>query len=250
MAIISWTIHENSGNLDNLYLNNDPFIMHQENPMRLSVKFCGLTRTEDVKTAVALGVDAVGLVFYGKSPRCVSQDVAKQLVADVPPFVSVVALLVNMTDDELVALAAAVPFDVIQFHGDETASDCQRLARLVTKRWYQALRVQPDDTPDTLLNKINELKEHGASGVLLDTYNPTHYGGTGEQFDWSKIPNNSPLPIYLAGGLTPENIGQITSNHELKNKIAGVDVSGGIEQAKGIKCGEKMRAFMNNITHQ
>lgn len=213
----------------------------------LAVKFCGFTLTDDLQTAIALGVNAVGLVFYPPSPRAVSIATAKTLVSAVPAFTTIVALVVNMGQDELVNLAKEVAFDIIQFHGDETPSECQTLARAVNKRWIKAIRVKNDDTSDTLLNQINALKAYGASGVILDAFSDTAYGGTGLVFDWTKIPDNSPLPIYLAGGLTPDTIGDIVGNHSLMAKIAGVDVSGGIEKAKGVKCGEKMRGFIHNM---
>ena len=206
-------------------------------------KFCGFTRHDDLQTAISLGVDAVGFVFYPKSPRHVDFDTAKKLIAALPPFVSVVALVVNMNDDEFGKLADTVPFDVVQFHGDESSADCERLACLAKKRWYKAIRVQDDDTADSLLNKINELKSHGASAVLLDAYHPDKFGGTGERFDWAKIPKHSPLPIILAGGLTPDNVADAIKATD----VYGVDVSGGIEKEKGVKCGEKMGRFLKVV---
>ncbi|MDO5050537.1 MAG: phosphoribosylanthranilate isomerase [Moraxella equi] len=216
----------------------------------LAVKFCGFTLTDDLQTAIALGVNAVGLVFYPPSPRAVSIATAKTLVSAVPAFTTIVALVVNMGQDELVNLAKEVAFDIIQFHGDETPSECQTLARAVNKRWIKAIRVKNDDTSDTLLNQINALKAYGASGVILDAFSDTAYGGTGLVFDWTKIPDNSPLPIYLAGGLTPDTIGDIVGNHSLMAKIKGVDVSGGIEKAKGVKCGEKMGRFLQSVKNK
>lgn len=213
----------------------------------LAVKFCGLTTTHDINTACDLGVNAIGLVFYPKSPRAVTIQLAGELVKSVPAFTTIVALVVNMGQDELTTLAKEVHFDIIQFHGDETPSECQALAGAVNKRYIKAIRVKTDDTSQTILNKINELKACGASGVILDTFSETAYGGTGHSFDWTKIPDNSPLPIYLAGGLTPDNIGQIVANTELMAKISGVDVSGGIEKERGVKCEGRMRGFMENI---
>lgn len=216
----------------------------------LAVKFCGLTTTHDINTACDLGVDAVGLVFYPKSPRAVTAAQASELVKSVPAFTTIVALVVNMGQDELTALAKEVHFDIIQFHGDETPSECQVLANGVGKRYIKAIRVKTDDTSQTILNKINELKACGASGVILDTFSDGAYGGTGHSFDWTKIPNHSPLPIYLAGGLTPDNISDIVNNTELMAKISGVDVSGGIEKEKGVKCANKMGEFMNYINNK
>ncbi|STZ56438.1 N-(5'-phosphoribosyl)anthranilate isomerase [Moraxella lacunata] len=213
----------------------------------LAVKFCGFTRTDDLQTAIALGVNAVGLVFYPPSPRAVSTASAKTLVSAVPAFTTIVALVVNMEQDELVKLAKEVPFDIVQFHGDETPAECQALACAVSKRWIKAIRVKNDDTSDTLLNQINALKACGASGVILDAFSDTAYGGTGLVFDWDKIPDNSPLPIYLAGGLTPDAIGEIVNNKALMAKIKGVDVSGGIEKERGVKCAVKMGGFIKNI---
>ncbi|STZ08117.1 N-(5'-phosphoribosyl)anthranilate isomerase [Moraxella caprae] len=214
---------------------------------KLAVKFCGFTRTDDLQTAIALGVNAVGLVFYPPSPRAVSIATAKTLVSAVPAFTTIVALVVNMGQDELVNLAKEVPFDIVQFHGDETPAKCQILARAVNKRWIKAIRVKNDDTATSILTQINALKTSGASGVILDAFSDTAYGGTGLVFDWTKIPDNSPLPIYLAGGLTPDTIGEIVNNKALIAKIKGVDVSGGIEKEKGVKCEIKMSEFIKNM---
>lgn len=215
--------------------------------MSLSVKFCGLKTLDDIRTATDLGVNAIGLVFYPKSPRAVSIATAQTLVSAVPAFTTIVALVVNIGQVELVNLAKEVAFDIIQFHGDETPSECQTLARAVNKRWIKAIRVKPDDTKADIYNKISQLQACGASGVILDTFSDTAYGGTGHSFDWAKIPDNSPLPIYLAGGLTPDNIGEIVGNDILMAKIKGVDVSGGIEKEKGVKCGVKMVGFIKNM---
>lgn len=214
--------------------------------MTLSIKFCGLTRTDDLAVACGLGVDAVGLVYYPPSPRYVDIDTAKRLASSVPAFVSVVVLVVNIEKLELVKFTHDVPFDIIQFHGDETAVQCKDLANTVYKRWIKAIRVTDNMTADDILLQITELAKHGASGVILDAYHPEQYGGTGETFDWDKIPENSPLPIYLAGGLTSDNIGMIV-NSKLTCRIAGVDVSGGIEAEKGVKDSKKMKDFVNVI---
>lgn len=213
----------------------------------LAVKFCGLTTAHDINTATVLGVSAIGLVFYPKSPRYVDIATAKTLAQSVPAFTTIVALVVNMGQEELINLAKEVHFDIIQFHGDETPSECQALANGVGKRWIKAIRVKPDDTKSDIYNKISQLQACGASGVILDTFSDTAYGGTGHSFDWTKIPNHSPLPIYLAGGLTPDNIIDIVGNTALMVKISGVDVSGGIEKERGVKCEGRMRGFMENI---
>lgn len=209
----------------------------------MQVKFCGFTRCIDVGHAVKLGVDAIGLVFYPPSPRAVSAAQAQDLIKHIPAFVSVVALVVNMSANELVNLAEQVPFDVIQFHGDESPDDCAKLARQVNKRWIKALRIDAQSqTPASIHAQINEFAEAGASSILLDAYHKDTYGGTGERFDWSLIPSDSTLPIILAGGLTPQNVADT-----LGLPINAVDVSGGIESAKGIKDASKMADFIRAI---
>lgn len=205
----------------------------------MAVKFCGFTQIDDVTHAIKLGVNAIGLVFYPDSPRAVTIEQAKKLVNAIPAFTVVVALVVNMSEQALINLADHVPFDVIQFHGDETAEQCAVLAQSVFKRWIKAIRVRDDDTADSILAQIQQLQAHGASGVLLDLYHPDKFGGTGERFDWQKIPKHSPLPIILAGGLTVDNVAQ-TKNLP----IYGVDVSGGIEHRKGVKSVQKMTDFI------
>ena len=211
----------------------------------MHVKYCGFTQLNDIYTAIQLGVDAVGLVFYPPSPRAVSQTQAQKLSAAVPALVSVVALVVNMTRDELIDLANNVAFDIIQFHGDESPEQCQQLANAVNKRWIKALRVNTEqDTLDRVGSQIKQFAAAGASSILLDAYQPHKYGGTGARFDWSLIPQDSALPIILAGGLDAQNV---AATRELP--IYGVDVSGGIEYDKGKKDAAKMRAFMKAVKH-
>ena len=214
----------------------------------MHVKFCGFTQPADMYTATQLGVDAVGLVFYPPSPRAVTPEQAQNLIKTVPAFVTVVALVVNMPQDELVKLADNVAFDIIQFHGDESPEHCQQLAKAVNKRWIKALRINADsDTPDSVRAQISNFAEAGASSILLDAYHPHKYGGTGARFDWSLIPIDSPLPIILAGGLDAQNVASIAALRDLS--IYGVDVSGGIEVDKGKKDIAKMRAFMKAVKH-
>ncbi len=207
----------------------------------MPVKFCGFTQSSDIQIAAQLGVDALGLVFYPPSPRAVTAEQAQALVASVPAFISVVALVVNMPRAELTALANHVAFDIIQFHGDESPDACQQLAQAVNKRWIKALRINADnDTSDSIKSQIDAFAAAGASSILLDAYQADKYGGTGARFDWDLIPQNAALPIILAGGLDAENVAAT-----LDLPIYGVDVSGGIESAKGKKDTDKMRAFMS-----
>ncbi len=209
----------------------------------MHVKFCGFTQLSDVDAAVQLGVDAIGLVFYPPSPRAVTLTQAQTLSAAVPAFVSIVALVVNISQDELIELANNVPFDILQFHGDETPEQCQHLAGAINKRWMKALRINTEqDTLDSVSARIDSFALAGASSILLDAYHAHKYGGTGARFDWSLIPSNSSLPIVLAGGLNADNV---ASTRDLP--IYGVDVSGAIEVDKGKKDANKMRAFMKAV---
>ncbi|WP_299185462.1 phosphoribosylanthranilate isomerase [uncultured Psychrobacter sp.] len=209
----------------------------------MHVKFCGFTQLSDIDTAVKLGVDAIGLVFYPPSPRAVTLIQAQTLSATVPAFVSVVALVVNMPKAELLELANNVPFDIIQFHGDETPEQCQQLASVINKRWIKALRINAEqDTADSVRARIASFAAAGASSILLDAYHPQKYGGTGAGFDWDLIPKDSSLPIVLAGGLDADNVADT-----LDLPVYGVDVSGGIEYDKGKKDTAKMRAFMKAV---
>jgi phosphoribosylanthranilate isomerase len=161
----------------------------------------------------------------------------------VPAFVSVVALVVNMSKAELLELANNVPFDIIQFHGDETPEQCQQLASVINKRWIKALRINAEqDTADSVRARIASFAAAGASSILLDAYHPQKYGGTGAGFDWDLIPKDSTLPIVLAGGLDADNVADT-----LDLPVYGVDVSGGIEYDKGKKDTAKMRAFMKAV---
>ena len=209
----------------------------------MHVKFCGFTQLSDVRTAAQLDVDAVGLVFYPPSPRAVTIEQAQILSAALPAFISVVALVVNMPEDELIKLANNVSFDIIQFHGDESPEQCQQLARSVNKRWIKALRINTEqDTLERVNTQIDNFAAAGASSILLDAYHQHKYGGTGARFDWSLIPKESSLPIILAGGLDADNVAM---TYDLP--IYAVDVSGGIEVGKGKKDAAKMHAFMKAV---
>ena len=209
----------------------------------MHVKFCGFTQPNDIKTAAQLGVDAVGLVFYPPSPRAVTIEQAQSLSASLPAFISIVALVVNMTRVELTELANRVSFDIIQFHGDETPEQCAQLASAVNKRWIKALRINAEQHTAASVNaEINAFAAAGANSILLDAYHPHKYGGTGARFDWSLLPQDSSLPIILAGGLDPDNVAAT-----LDLPIYAVDVSGGIESDKGKKDAAKMRAFMKAV---
>ncbi|MCV9921686.1 MULTISPECIES: phosphoribosylanthranilate isomerase [Pseudomonas] len=197
-------------------------------------KICGITRIEDALAAAEAGADAIGLVFYAKSPRAVDVQQARAIIAALPPFVSTVGLFVNASRCELNEILEAVPLDLLQFHGDETPADCDGFHR----PWIKALRVRPGDDLEA------QCKHYAnASGILLDTFVAGVPGGTGEAFDWSLVPQRLSKPIILAGGLNPGNVGQAIA----QVGPYAVDVSGGVEQAKGIKDAAKIEAFVRAV---
>ncbi|BAN47746.1 phosphoribosylanthranilate isomerase [Metapseudomonas resinovorans] len=195
------------------------------------IKICGITRIEDALAAVAAGADAIGFVFYAKSPRAVTPAQARSIIAALPPFVTTVGLFVDMPRAELRQLLGEVPLDLLQFHGDESAEDCAGFGR----PYIKALRVKPGDDIAAAVSRYPE-----ASGLLLDTYVPGVPGGTGEAFDWSLVPQDAAKPLILAGGLTPDNVGEAVR----QVRPYAVDVSGGVEAAKGIKDAAKIQAFI------
>lgn len=197
-------------------------------------KICGITRIEDALSAVEAGADALGLVFYAKSPRAVTVQQARSIIAALPPFVTTVGLFVDATRCELGEILDAVPLDLLQFHGDESPADCEGYHR----PYIKALRVKPGDD---IAAQVARFKN--ASGVLLDSYVRGVPGGTGEAFDWSLVPDDLAKPVILAGGLSAANVAQAIA----RVRPYAVDVSGGVEIAKGIKDAEKIRAFMRAV---
>ena len=202
--------------------------------LRTRIKICGITRAEDALAVVDAGADALGLVFYPPSPRAVDIAAAKMIVADVPAFVSVTALFVNPTVEEVQSVLDSVRIELLQFHGDEEDAFCRQFNR----PYIKALRVrQASDLVASCLRFPNAL------GILLDSYKPGVPGGTGETFDWSLVPATPPKPIILAGGLAPENVAAAIE------QVApfAVDISGGVEAAKGIKDHGKINEFVKEV---
>jgi len=197
-------------------------------------KICGITRIEDALLAAEAGADAIGLVFYAKSPRAVDVRQARAIIAALPPFVTTVGLFVDASSCELGEILDAVPLDLLQFHGDESPAFCDGFRR----PYIKALRVKPGDD---IAARVEAYKD--AAGILLDTYVPGIPGGTGEAFDWSLVPQGLSKPIILAGGLTAENVAEAIK----QVRPYAVDVSGGVEASKGIKDAEKIRAFMRAV---
>ncbi|MEZ5524360.1 MAG: phosphoribosylanthranilate isomerase [Pseudomonadales bacterium] len=203
-------------------------------PSRTRIKICGITRPEDALAVAEAGADAIGLVFYPKSPRAVTIEQAVAIVNVLPPFVTRVGLFVDATPAELEAVLDRVELDVVQFHGNESLERCES----VGKEYMKAVRVR--ETSDI----IAALERYPtASALLLDAYHPDKPGGTGETFDWDKIPANLSKPIVLAGGLTADNVQAAID----AVRPYAVDVSGGVETAKGIKNREKIQRFVSAV---
>jgi phosphoribosylanthranilate isomerase len=195
------------------------------------IKICGITRIEDALAAIAAGADALGFVFYARSPRAVTPAQASAIIAALPPFVTTVGLFVDMSRAELTRLLSEVPLDLLQFHGDEGPDDCAGYGR----PYIKALRVKAGDDVAAAIARYP-----AASGILLDTFVAGTPGGTGEAFDWSLVPQDAAKPLILAGGLTPENVADAVR----QVRPYAVDVSGGVEASKGIKDAAKIQAFI------
>jgi len=195
------------------------------------IKICGITRPQDAVQAAKLGADAIGLVFYGPSPRNVDIEQANAVLDVLPPFVTSVGLFVNASADEVNAVLEQVNLDLLQFHGDESPEFCASFDR----PWIKAIRMSEG------VDLQAEAKRYaGSSGLLLDAYHPALPGGTGESFEWERVPNDLPTSIILAGGLTADNVGEAIRTV----RPYAVDVSGGVEAEKGIKDWGKMADFV------
>jgi phosphoribosylanthranilate isomerase len=197
-------------------------------------KICGITRVEDALAAVHNGADAIGLVFYQRSPRHVSIAQARQLADALPPFVSTVGLFVDADAAFVREVLASVPLDLLQFHGDESAEYCAQFPR----PYLKAIRVKAGID---LLQCASDFRS--AKGLLLDAHVEGVPGGTGTAFDWTLIPRQLPLPVILSGGLDAENVAAAIK----QVRPYAVDVSSGVESSKGIKDAAKLAAFINEV---
>jgi len=202
--------------------------------MRTRVKICGITREQDALAAVEFGADALGFVFYEPSPRHITVRHAAEIAQALPPFVSTVALFVNADAETIAEVVDVVGVDLLQFHGQECPEYCARHRR----PWIRAVRVQPETD---LLAARTEFAN--GRGLLLDAYRPGVPGGTGETFDWDRIPRQMASGIVLAGGLNPANVGDAVRSV----RPFAVDVSGGVESRKGIKDSAKIKAFIEEV---
>lgn len=202
--------------------------------LRTRVKICGITRAEDAREAVKQGADAIGLVFYAKSPRNVSVTQAAEILSGLPPFVSTVGLFVDSAPDEVHQVLQTLRLDILQFHGDETPEQCRQYGL----PYMKAVRVQAGTN---LLQYATRYSD--AKALLLDAYAEGMAGGTGRTFDWNLIPTDLSRKIVLAGGLNADNVGEAIR----QVRPYAVDVSGGVEREKGIKDAEKIAAFMRGV---
>ncbi len=202
--------------------------------MHTRVKICGITRIEDALTAAQAGADAIGFVFDPKSPRHVHPDQALKITRALPPFVTVVGLFVNAAPDTIEGVLTHVPLDLIQFHGNEKPEQCRRYHR----SYIKAIHMKPDVDLREMARLYGD-----ATGLLLDTYVADAAGGSGQAFDWNRIPRDLGKPVILAGGLTPENVAEAVR----KVRPFAVDVSSGVEQGKGIKDAKKISDFIDAV---
>ncbi len=201
--------------------------------MAVRVKICGITRLEDARAACEAGADALGFVFYARSPRHLAIEQARSLVTALPPFVTSVGLFVDAEPAFVRQALKEVPLDLLQFHGGESPDECRGFGR----PYLKAVRVRPGAD---LLKYATEY--HDALGLLLDAYVSGVPGGTGERFDWSLIPAHLPKPVVLSGGLTPENVAEAVE----QIRPWAVDVSSGVEARPGVKDATKVAAFIEH----
>ena len=208
---------------------------------RTRIKICGLTRPEDVAAVVAAGADAIGFVFYPKSPRYVTPQQAASLMAGLPPYVSTVGLFVNASVEDVRQTLAVAPLSLLQFHGDETPEHSAALAAAVNRPYNQVFRVRPDTSFADLLEYEQRYRAASPlfSSLLLDTYVDA-YGGAGKAFDWSLIPEELAPRVVLSGGLSV----QTATEAVVQVRPYAVDISSGVEASKGIKDASRIRAFV------
>jgi phosphoribosylanthranilate isomerase len=205
--------------------------------VRTRIKICGITRPEDARMAAESGADAIGLVFYVPSPRCISPEQACAIIAAVPPFVTVVGLFVDPAPEEVESVLRLCSLGLLQFHGDEAPDFCRGFGL----PYIKAARVRADADLVQYLSRYR-----AAQGWLLDAYHEQLYGGTGEAFDWKLIPRDLARPLILSGGLTPDNVGSAVR----QVRPWAVDVSSGVEAAKGVKDAAKIAAFIAGVKNE
>lgn len=209
-------------------------LITDESCARTRVKICGITRPEDGLAAASLGADAIGLVFYPPSPRALTAQQAAAVAAALPPFVTRVGLFVDAGRAAIEAVLTTVHLDLLQFHGEESEAECRGFDRPYVK----AISMKPGlDVAAAMRNYPS------AAGFLLDAYHPAVPGGSGECFDWERVPAGRDRPIILAGGLTPDNVAEAVR----RVRPYAVDVSSGVEAAKGVKDPGRMAEFIRGV---
>lgn len=200
--------------------------------MRTRIKICGITRPDQAHWAIDAGADAIGLVFYPPSVRAVDINMANTIVSAVTPMISVVGVFADQPEADIATVCEQVPLDILQFHGDESASFCRGFSR----PWFKGVRMRPELSLEHTMTEFDQ-----ARGVLVDTYKSGIMGGTGTAFDWSRLEGVDRNKLILAGGLTADNVRQAL---ETVNPVA-IDVSTGVESAPGVKDPERIKQFMN-----
>ena len=199
---------------------------------QVKVKVCGMTSLKDALVAVEGGADAVGFIFYKKSPRSVTMKTVREIVLELPPFVDTVGVFVDETAEQVNKIADYCNLDIIQLHGDESPTYCKKIRRKVIK----AFRIKD-------MQSVKKISNFQVSGFLLDTFSEKMHGGTGKVFDWNlALPAKKFGPVIMAGGLTPNNVQQAVR----QIRPYGVDVCSGVESEPGIKDHKKVRAFLKN----
>ncbi len=201
------------------------------------IKICGITRECDARQAIALGCDSLGFVFYPKSKRAVTVEQLTWL-HQLPPFVTLTALFVNPSREAVNTVIQSLPISLLQFHGEETAEFCQSFPL----PYIKAVPMQ-DFTSQASLDYMHQHPK--ATAFLLDNYGKNEMGGSGTQFDWDKIPDPTPAPLIMAGGLNADNVAEVIRHCQ----SYAVDVSSGVESTAGIKSTEKMQQFITAVKY-
>jgi phosphoribosylanthranilate isomerase len=206
-------------------------------PERTRIKICGIREAGHARVAADAGADALGFVFYEKSPRHLAPAAAARIAAQLPPFVMAVGLFVNPSESQVREVLGAVALDVLQFHGDETPEFCERFAR-------PYVRVVRMEAGTDLVEYAHRFSR--ARALILDAHVPGQPGGTGKTFDWADIPRDLPIPLILSGGLTAANVGRAVR----EVRPWAVDVSSGVEASRGVKDPGKIVEFIRSVQRE
>ena len=208
-----------------------------KNPTRIRVKICGISSVEDAKNVCDYGADAIGLVFYDKSPRNVTIKQAQDICASIPPFITSVGLFLDASEEFVNSVLASVPLDLLQFHGSETPEYCASFNR----PYMKAVGMKGMGSEADFAKYADQYPDSKA--FLVDSHGKGKAGGTGETFDWNDVPQNYHKPIILAGGLNPENVANALEQVELY----GIDLSSGVESQPGKKDKQKIMQLMEEV---